>query len=704
MRPHILSPLFAGVRSLEGVGPRLETTLKRLLRPGDETSEPYIIDLLFHLPTGLIDRRARPSIANAKPGQFATLEVSVLRHAPPPRGKRRLPYRIFCEDGSGEIELVFFHSDQAYLNRLLPVGERRFISGRLEVYDGRLQMPHPDYVVTADEMEQLPLIEPVYPLTEGLSRKVLLKVEEQALARLPELPEWQDGPWIKAKGWLDFSTSLRLAHAPQSETDLLAESPARQRLAYDELLANQLALALIRRKLRRAKGRPVKATGTLRKALLDTLPFELTESQHQALAEIEADMAASTRMLRLLQGDVGSGKTVVALLAMATCVEAGYQAALMAPTEVLARQHLQSISNLSEGSGLRIGLLTGRERGHERDATLSGLEAGKIDILVGTHALIQDPVAFKDLALAVIDEQHRFGVHQRIALQSKGGDGGVEVLVMTATPIPRTLVLTNYGDMDASQLTEKPAGRKPVITRALPIERIADVTVRLGEALAAGAQAYWVCPLVEESDVLDVSAAEERYAQLTAQFGDQVGLIHGRLNSAEKDAVMAAFAAGDLSILVATTVIEVGVDVPNATIMVIEHSERFGLAQLHQLRGRVGRGAGQSSCILLYQPPLSEAARARLKILRETEDGFRIADEDLRLRGGGEVLGTRQSGLPSLRLARLPEDRDLLDAANDDAKLVLAQDPELTSARGEALRVLLYAFARDEAVRLLRAG
>jgi ATP-dependent DNA helicase RecG len=704
MRPHILSPLFAGVRSLEGVGPRLEAALQRLLQPIDEASGPRVIDLLFHLPTGLIDRRARPTIADAKPGQFATLDVSVLRHAAPPRGKRRLPYRIFCEDGSGEIELVFFHSDQAYLKNLLPVGERRFVSGRLEVYDGRLQMPHPDYVVTADEMEQLPLIEPVYPLTEGLSRKVLLKAEDQALARLPELTEWQDGPWIKTKGWAEFSASLRRAHAPQSEADLLPEAPARQRLAYDELLANQLALALIRKKIRRAKGRPVEAAGALRETLLGGLPFELTGSQRQALGEIDADMAASHRMLRLLQGDVGSGKTVVALLAMASCVEAGYQAALMAPTEVLARQHLQTISSLAGESGLRIGLLTGRERGRERDTTLERLEAGEIDILIGTHALIQHPVAFKDLALAVIDEQHRFGVHQRIALQSKGGDRGTDVLVMTATPIPRTLVLTNYGDMDASQLTEKPAGRKPVITRALPIERIGEVTTRLEDALAAGAQAYWVCPLVEESDLLDISAAEERYAELASRFGDRVGLVHGRLSGSEKDAVMAAFGAGDLSILVATTVIEVGVDVPNATIMVIEHSERFGLAQLHQLRGRVGRGEDQSSCILLYQPPLSEAARARLKILRETEDGFRIADEDLRLRGGGEVLGTRQSGLPSLRIARLPEDRDLLDAANDDAKLVLAQDSELTSARGKALRILLYLFARDEAVRLLRAG
>ena len=401
---------------------------------------------------------------------------------------------------------------------------------------------------------------------------------------------------------------------------------------------------------------------------------------------------------------MGSGKTVVALLAMASCVEAGHQAALMAPTEVLARQHLHSISSLAGRSGLRIALLTGRERGADREKTLKALEAGEIDILIGTHALIQAPVAFKDLALAVIDEQHRFGVHQRIALQSKGGERGTDVLVMTATPIPRTLVLTNYGDMDASQLTEKPAGRKPVITRALPIERIGDVTGRLTQALSAGAQAYWVCPLVEESDILDISAAEERYAELAKLFGSKVGLVHGRMAGAEKDAVMAAFAAGELSILVATTVIEVGVDVPNATIMVIEHSERFGLSQLHQLRGRVGRGADQSSCILLYQPPLGETARARLSILRETEDGFRIADEDLRLRGGGEVLGTRQSGLPSLRLARLPEDRELLDAANDDAKLILATDPELKSERGEALRNLLYLFARDEAVRLLRAG
>lgn len=704
MRPHILSPLFTGVQTLEGVGPRLEKSLSRLLQPTDQTTGPRLIDLLFHLPTGLIDRRAQPSIANAKAGEFATIEVSVVCHAPSPRGKRRLPYRIFCEDATGEIELVYFHSDPGYLERLLPIGEKRFISGRVEVYDGRLQMPHPDYVVTADELAQLPLLESVYPLTEGLSRKALLKAETQAVARLPELPEWQDGPWIAAKGWPAFADALRRAHAPQSEADLLPETPHRQRLAYDELLANQLALALIRAKLRRTKGRQVKGAGRLRQEIIDALPFELTGSQRQAMQEIDADMAAPHRMLRLLQGDVGSGKTVVALLAMANCVEAGHQAALMAPTEVLARQHLKSISSLAEASGLRIALLTGRERGRERDKTLSELESGEIDILIGTHALIQAPVAFKDLALAVIDEQHRFGVHQRIALQSKGGERGTDVLVMTATPIPRTLVLTNYGDMDASQLTEKPAGRKPVITRALPIERIGEVTSRLAQALSAGAQAYWVCPLVEESEILDVSAAEDRYAELAKMFGKQVGLVHGRMGGSEKDAVMAAFAAGEVSVLVATTVIEVGVDVPNATIMVIEHSERFGLAQLHQLRGRVGRGAEQSSCILLHQPPLSETARARLNILRETEDGFRIADEDLRLRGGGEVLGTRQSGLPSLRFARLPEDRELLDAANDDAKLVLATDPELNSERGEALRNLLYLFARDEAVRLLRAG
>ena len=565
-------------------------------------------------------------------------------------------------------------------------------------------MSHPDYVVGADEFSAMPLIEPVYPLTAGLTQKILLKALRQALELIPDFDEWLEPSMLTQETWRGFSAALRHAHAPESSADLMPSTQERRRLALDELLANQLALALVRGNLRGQAGRIISGDGRLRKTLMSTLPFELTRSQTDALGDIDHDMAASDRMLRLLQGDVGSGKTIVALLAMASAVESGAQAALMAPTEVLARQHYASFKEFAEPSGCRIALLTGRERGRERDALLAALASGEIDMLIGTHALFSDDVVYADLALAVIDEQHRFGVYQRLALQAKGTGPGVDVLVMTATPIPRTLVLTAYGDMDVSQLREKPAGRQPILTRAVPNERVNEVIDRLGKALDAGAQAYWICPLIEESETLDVSAAEDRYEDLKQRFGPKVGLVHGRLSAFQKDDVMAAFAAGELSMLVATTVIEVGVDVPSATIMVIEHSERFGLAQLHQLRGRVGRGSDQSACIFLYKPPLGETARARIEILRESDDGFRIAEEDLRLRGGGEVLGIRQSGLPVFRLASLPEHQDLLDMAHSDAHQTFTGDAQLTSKRGKALRVLLYLFARDEATRLLRAG
>ncbi|MHA1164200.1 MAG: ATP-dependent DNA helicase RecG [Alphaproteobacteria bacterium] len=704
MRPHILTPLFASLRDLDGIGPRLQKLLKRLLAPHSLTEDARIVDLLLHFPVSLIDRRSRPKIAQAVSGHMATIEVTVAEHKAPPRGQRRIPYRVTCTDDTGFLELVFFHARADYLQKLLPVGEKRIVSGKIEDYAGRLQMPHPDYVVKLSEADELPLIEPVFPLTAGLSGKVLRKAISQALERLPDMPEWQDTAWIAKNSWSSFSDAIRIVHAPQSETDLLANTPARQRLAYDELLANQLALALVRAKLRKAPGRATIGTGKLAEKILRDLPFTLTQSQKFVLDEIGADMAETSRMLRLLQGDVGSGKTIVALLAMAIAVEAGRQAALMAPTELLARQHLKTLTSLAESAGMRIALLTGREKGKERERILSALKNGELDVLLGTHALFQEGVDFKDLGLAVIDEQHRFGVHQRLALQAKSGAGGTDVLVMTATPIPRTLLLTHYGDMEVSKLLEKPAGRQPIATRAMPVDRLGDIMDRLGSAIQGGAQAYWVCPLVEESDVLDATAAEERHAALQKRFGGKVGLVHGQMPGTEKDAVMQAFATGDISILVATTVIEVGVDVPNATIMVIEHAERFGLAQLHQLRGRVGRGSDKSACILLYKPPLTDTAHARLNALRETEDGFLIAEEDLKLRGGGEVLGTRQSGLPEFRVASLPRDTELLAAARDDALLILNSDPGLSGKRSEALRALLYLFERDEAIRLLKAG
>jgi ATP-dependent DNA helicase RecG len=708
MRPSLLAPLFAPARSLKGVGPRLEAMLNTLVASRHRGAHARVLDLVWHLPQGLIDRGLSPGIAEARIGEVATLEVTVTEHrSGGPRRFSRAPYRVLVEDASAALELVYFNADQAYLKRLLPVGSRRLISGRIESYDGWLQMPHPDHVVAVDDAGKastLPLIEPVYPLTAGLTNTTLRKIIAQALARVPVLPEWIDAEWRAQNAWPSFPDALRRLHEPQRPADLEPSAPARLRLAYDELLANQLALAVIRRRLRKGAGRALSPPGKLRRALLAGLPFKLTGAQIRVLGEIDADLASPHRMLRLLQGDVGSGKTVVALLAMASAVETGAQAALMAPTELLARQHLKTIESLAAPAGLRVALLTGREKGAERKAILAALEEGRVDILIGTHALFQEPVAFRDLALVVIDEQHRFGVHQRLALQDKGTGRGAELLVMTATPIPRTLALTSYGDMDVSRLDEKPAGRKPIITTAVPSERLEEVVDGLDRAVAKGAQIYWVCPLVAESELLDVAAAEERYAALTQRFGDKVGLVHGRLSGKEKDRVMAAFAEGLLSILVSTTVIEVGVDVPNASIMVIEHAERFGLAQLHQLRGRVGRGAAQSSCILLYRKPLSDAAQTRLNVMKATEDGFVIAEEDLKLRGGGEVLGTRQSGLPEFRLARLPEDEALLEAARDEAHLILARDPQLSGRGAEALKLLLYLFERDDAVRLIRAG
>lgn len=699
----LLGAYFTPITAIEGVGPRLAGLLGKLLGLPAGT-EPRIIDLLFHLPSGLTDRRAQPSIEEAVSGQLATLRVRVKKHYPPPRGNKRAPYRIICEDDTGDIELVFFHAERAYLEKLLPVGEVRLLSGRVERYGVKLQMPHPDYVLPEAERDKLPGLEPVYPLSQGLSQKFLYKTLGRAFGKLPVLPEWLDASILAPKGWPGFDEALLAIHRPADDADVETHGAARARLAFDELFAGQLALALLRRRFRRAGGRALAGDGAIRERVTAALPFALTNSQRGALAEIGADMATPGRMLRLLQGDVGSGKTVVALMAMAQAIEAGAQAALMAPTEILARQHCETIGPLAEKAGLRVALLTGREKGRARKIVLEALASGFAHIAIGTHALFQDDVAFADLGLAVIDEQHRFGVHQRYALQSKGRGGGTDILVMTATPIPRTLQMTHYGDMDVSKLTEKPAGRKPVTTVAMPVERLEEVVRGIQRARGEGQQIYWVCPLVESSMKVDLAAAEERAAHLRQIFGDAVGVIHGKAKGAEKDAIMKEFAEGRLGVLVATTVIEVGVNVPNATIMVIEHAERFGLAQLHQLRGRVGRGAKQSSCILLYATPLSETARARLDIMRQSEDGFRIAEEDLKLRGSGDILGTKQSGDPGCRLARLPGDEDLLEAARDQTKYLLARDPDLASPQGEAARLCLYLFERDEAIRLLRAG
>ena len=697
MRPTRLDTLFADATTLPGIGPKLGKLLAEFT--GDK-----VIDLLFHLPANLIDRQYRPSLAEVEDGRIATFDVEVMKHdAPPNMGKRRnLPYRILCGNETGYVSLVFFRARGDWLTKAMPVGARRMVSGRVERFREQLQIVHPDHMLPQAEFEKMPIVEPVYPLTAGLSAKVLMKAIQAALPQLPALPEWQEAEWLKQQGWDDWHSAVQTVHRPENMAALEPQNPARVRLAYDELLAHQLVLALVRRDRKKQQGRAYPAADEMQARLLALLPFPLTGSQEAAIADIRADMAAPMRMLRLLQGDVGSGKTVVAMMGMLQAVANGAQAALMAPTEILARQHADTLGPWLDELGIKWQLMTARNKGKLRAENLEALSAGDVQIAIGTHALFQDDVAFQNLGLAVVDEQHRFGVQQRMALSTKGH--GVDVLVMTATPIPRTLTLTAYGDMDVSRMPDKPPGRQPVDTRVISMDRYAEVAQSLGNAIKDGARVYWVCPLVSESELIDLAAAEDRAKALRAIYGDTVGIVHGQMKAAEKDAVMARFAAGEISILVATTVIEVGVNVPEATVMVIEHAERFGLAQLHQLRGRVGRGRDKSSCVLLYRGPLGETSKARLTIMRETEDGFKIAEEDLRLRGAGEVLGTRQSGLPAFRLADLEAHADLLPAVHDDVKLLLERDPLLKSPRGEALRELLYLFRRDEAMRFLQSG
>jgi len=700
MRPNVLNPLFAALSALPGVGPKLEKLFARLL--SREGEPPRVIDLLFHLPTGFVDRRNQPKLSEVRPDTVVTVAVTVERHRPSPPHRPRAPYNIDTFDDTNTLTITYFNAREDYLQKLFPKGELRYVSGTATFYDGHLQMLHPDRVVDAEGFARLPLIDPVYPMTEGLHPNQVRKAVDLALERIPKLPEWQDAAWLARNRYPDFASALRSIHRPEEPEALDPASAAWSRLAYDELLAGQLALALLRSHMRQRPGHGSAAEGRLRERVIAALPYSLTPSQQRAVSDIIADLAQPHRMLRLLHGDVGSGKTVVALLAATTVIEAGRQAALMAPTEILARQHFATIAPLAAAAGIRVAILTARERGRERPEIISALAAGDIDLVVGTHALFQDDVAFADLALAIVDEQHRFGVHQRLALARKGE--AVDLLVLTATPIPRTLVLTYFGDMDVSELREKPAGRQKIDTRAIPLARLAEVEDAVARALDEGRRAYWVCPLVEESESLDLAAAEERYAVLKKHFGAAVDLIHGRMRGADKDRAMERFAAGETRLLVATTVIEVGVDVPEASVMVIEHAERFGLAQLHQLRGRIGRGAERSICLLLYKAPLGPTAKARLAILRETDDGFRIAEEDLKLRGEGDVLGTRQSGMPGFHIARIEFHGKLLPAARDDAALMLSRDPRLNSPRGEALRALLYLFARDEAIRLLGAG
>ncbi len=693
-RPEILFPLFTDLETLEGVGPKTAKLMAQL-----DIEAPR--DLLFSLPYAVVDRRRRDTIRGADIPGILTVEVTVGAHHPP--RTRGGAYRIHVVDAQEEFQLVFFHARSEYLNQVLPEGERRVVSGKLELFDGMAQMVHPDHMLPVAEAGTIPDFEPVYHLTQGISQKVMYKAVQGALARAPDPADWIDPAYLAQQGWPGWDVAIRTAHAPKGMDDISPSAPARMRLAYDEFFAHQLTLALARRQERKARGVSSTGTGALRQKVLAALPYTPTGAQQRALTEIAADMALPQRMNRLLQGDVGAGKTLVAFLSLLIAVEAGGQGVMMAPTEILARQHLEALRPLAEEAGVVLELLTGRDKGAERRAKLAALQRGDIQILVGTHAVFQSDVAFAALRLAIVDEQHRFGVRQRMELAEKGG--AADMLVMTATPIPRSLSLAQYGDMDVSILDEKPPGRKPIKTALLSTERLGDVIEHLRGAIAEGRQCYWVCPLVDESELSDLTAAEDRFKRLRAVLGEGVvGLVHGQMPPDQKDAAMADFQAGRSKVLVATTVIEVGVDVPNATIMVIERAEIFGLAQLHQLRGRVGRGEAASTCLLMYRPPLSEGGRRRLEVLRETEDGFRIAEVDLEMRGAGDLIGTAQSGLPRFQIADLERQTALMAVAQSDARALLEADPGLTGDRGRAARVLLWLMRQDRAIRWISVG
>ncbi len=692
MRPEILFSMFEHVTRLPGVGPRVGALIEKV-------AGPNIIDLCLHLPSGLVDRSYRPMVAAAEAGRIATLEVQTFEHRP---GSGRRPFRVLAGDDTGEIDLVFFHARPDWIAKQLPLGEKRIISGVVERFQGRAQMAHPDYITVVGGEDALPMHEPVYPMTAGLAPKTLRKAVDAAIEQAKDLPEWLDAPLKAERGWADWRAALAASHKPRGRADLEHDAKPRERLAYDELLANQLALALIRSRRTRGVGRELPLSNERLGAALSALPFKLTIGQTQALSEILGDMKSGKRMQRLLQGDVGSGKTVVAFLAALAAVEAGGQAALMAPTDVLARQHARTLTALGAKIGVTVDVLTGRDKGKARQAKLMALAEGATNVLIGTHALFQNDVGFKDLALIIVDEQHRFGVDQRMALAAKGL--APHLLSMTATPIPRTLMLTAYGDMDHVSIPDKPPGRQDIKTVVTPLSRMDEVIGGVQRAMTKGDRVYWICPLVEESETSDLAAAEDRADDLRRILGDGIALAHGQMKATDRDAAMASFASGEAKVLVATTVVEVGVDVPAATVIVIEHAERFGLAQLHQLRGRVGRGDKASFCVLLRADGVTESAKARLLAISNTNDGFKIAEEDLRLRGAGEVLGTRQSGLPDFRIADLETQADLVAIARRDVDVILANDPDLSSPRGEALRVLLYLFERDAAARYARIG
>ena len=693
-RPSELFHLFGDLNNLPGIGPKTVINLKNL-----SIEKPR--DFLFNLPFSVLDRLPVSSIRGVSASKIVTVEVLVKAHK---IGRSRASaYRVTVQDTEVSFQLVFFNARKEYLENLFPVGERRIISGKLEFYDNIPQIVHPHHVKKINEEKAIVRFEPVYPLTSGVSQKLMFGTINGLLEKLPKLGEWIDHELLKIKGWPSWQDALKSAHCPVSADGASNTNPARLRLAFDELFSHQLSLSIARNKIKRSKGRANISTGIFQTKVINNLPFKFTEDQKLSIRDILHDLKKPERMNRLLQGDVGSGKTIVAFIGLIAAVEAGGQGAIMAPTEILARQHFETLLPLAEKAGISLSLLTGRDKGNSRRSKLAALKDGETNIIIGTHALFQADVAFQDLRFAVVDEQHRFGVNQRLELGKKGSV--VDLLIMTATPIPRSLALAQYGDMDISIIKQKPPGRKPINTALISDVRIDEVVDKLKKSIANGAQAYWVCPLIEESEVLHYTAAERRFEQLRAKLGEGVvELVHGKMSSETKDKIMDRFVSGNTKLLVATTVIEVGVNVPSANIMVVENAEKFGLAQLHQLRGRVGRGSNQSTCLLLYKEPLNISSRKRLSILRETEDGFKISEVDLNLRGSGDAIGTAQSGLPRFRMANIDIIEMLMETAHQQARYLLAKDPNLETPQGKAARNLLWLMDQDKSIQLITVG
>ena len=692
MRPAYLDLLLSPINKLKGVGPKIENIINKL---GINLN----IHFLWHFPYKIIEKKYYENIHDAPLNQFVTLKIEVIKHYP--SKFRRQPYRVSCLANETAIDIVYFNARHPVIRSILPHKSFKMISGKLEFFKNKFQITHPSNIENVTDIQLLREKEPVYSLTAGLNMKTFIKLSNQVLDSIPNLKEWIEERLLLKYNFISWKEAIEKLHNPEIEDTYSEKNIFRRRLAFDELLAHQLAICIIRTIDNKKISVVFKNNNKLKNDLIKNLEFKLTNSQINVVDEIQKDLVSNKQMIRLLQGDVGSGKTIVALISMLTVIESGYQVTLMAPTSILAYQHYENISKLILNLPIEIDILTGKDKGKKRIEKLDRIKDGKTQIIIGTHALIQEGVNFKKLGLSVIDEQHRFGVYQRMAFNYKGFRPSI--LVMSATPIPRTLTLAAYGDMDESRLIEKPIGRKPIKTTSLTLKKEKNLIERIKKKINnSNDKFFWVCPLIEESQELDLKAATDRYIALNKIFKNKVMLIHGQLSEKDKELTMEKFKNEDYRILVATTVIEVGIDIKSATTIIIEHAERFGLAQLHQLRGRVGRNDEESYCILLHKENINDTAKKRLDIMTNTNDGFLIAEEDLKIRGPGEVLGKRQSGLPSFNIADLSYDGDLLEEAKLYAENIISYDPQLNQNKN--LKDLLYIHERDTAIKTLNAG